>query len=314
MISDKIQEMLDNMRLDNRSGASEFIEKALEIIKYQIETIPEKINDIKELLLELSKQIINSRPSMAPLINTIGYLIHDIDTLTIEIISQRLNHFYIDKTKREELLEKSFRTFINRNYSIKLRIMLISYSSTILTLLKILERFDIELYILESRPLLEGYRTAEILSDYFRTHIIVDAAIGKFMEKIDLILIGVDSILRNGAIINKIGTFPLTLMANEYGVRVYAVGDSFKYNLKSHYGLNVQIEKKPIEEVYDKKDLNENIKVHNYYFDITPPKYITGIISDLGILTPKKFVKKAKKILPIDWYQKFLKINDQFIK
>jgi translation initiation factor 2B subunit (eIF-2B alpha/beta/delta family) len=162
--------------------------------------------------------------------------------------------------------------------------------------------------------LLEGRRTAEILAKNFITHMIIDAAIGKFIDQIDLILIGIDSVLKDGSIINKIGTYPLSVMAYEKSIDVYGIGESFKYNLKSHYGLNVQIEEKPNEEVYDKQDLNKNIEIHNFYFDITPPKYIKGIISDIGILPPKKFVKKIKKILPIDWFQLFLKDNDQVIK
>jgi len=207
---------------------------------------------------------------------------------------------------RQERIEREFQTFISKNYKKNCKIMLISYSSTIINLLKNMKEFDIELYVLESRPLNEGQRTAENLSQYFKTHVLIDAATGRYIDEMDLVLFGIDSILKDGAIINKIGTFPLAVLARERGIGTYAVGDSFKYNLKSHYDLEVSIKPKPIEEVYRKPTSINNLMVNNYYFDITPPKYITGIISDLGILPPQKFLKKVVKILPIKWFQSFL--------
>jgi len=159
---------------------------------------------------------------------------------------------------------------------------------------------------MESRPLLEGQGTAEILSSKYKTHLFIDAAIGKFIDQMDLIMIGVDSILKDGSIINKIGSFPLAILAYERGIDIYVVGDSFKYNLKSHYGTNIIIEAKPNKEVYNKQISSKNLKIYNYYFDITPPKYISGIISDLGILSISQFLKEVKKILPINWFQLFL--------
>jgi len=120
-----------------------------------------------------------------------------------------------------------------------------------------------------------------------------------------LVLVGIDSILKNGSIINKIGTYPLANLAKEKGIEIYAVGDSFKYNIKSHYGEEILIERKPTQEIYSKAIQNKLLEIQNYYFDITPSKYITGIISELGVLKIKEFLKNIKKNLPIKWY-KFL--------
>ncbi len=314
MFKPEIQKMLNKLRGDNSSGASELINNALAIIQFQLDLISNDNENIKELILDLSREIINSRPSMAPLINTIGYIIGDKEVLTKKGIIPKLYRFRADKLKRETTLEKNFRRFTTSITRMNPKIMVISYSSTLLNLLLNIKEFNAEFYVLESRPLLEGRRTAENLSKKFKTHMIIDAAIGKFIDHIDLVLIGIDSILKDGSVINKIGTFPLAVMAYQKGIDVYAIGTSFKYNIKSHYGLNVRIEKQPKEEIYNRQDLNENLEICNYYFDTTPPKYIKGIISDIGILPPKKFVKRIKKILPFDWFHLFLKDNDQVIK
>ncbi len=310
MFIDKIQKKLTDLKEDNTSGANELIIKALDILKYQAEIISSQSEDIKNKIIKLSKEIINSRPSMAPLINTIGYIIQDLEVITKKDILSRIEQFNQDKLKIGKALEKNFSDFMFSNDKDIHKIMLISYSSTIIQLLNHLKDRDIELYIMESRPLFEGHYTAKILSSNFQTHLIIDAAIGKFIDQMDLVLIGIDSILKDGSIINKIGTFPLAVIANEKGINVYAVGESLKYNLKSHFGLTVEIEEKPKEEVFKLESSERNLIVHNYYFDITPPKYIKGIISDLGVLKPKVFVKRVKKILPISWFQKFLNNND----
>ncbi|MDX1798046.1 MAG: hypothetical protein R3255_05305, partial [Candidatus Lokiarchaeia archaeon] len=288
------------------SGASEFIEKALKIIKFQLSLIQDPQKDIKEEFFNLASQIINARPSMAPLINTIGYLINNLKKFNRDIIKERLNQFDVDREKRREALELVFHNFLEDNKRVPLKIMLISYSSTIMNLLLKHKEVNFEIYVLESRPLLEGQRVAETLSPHFKTHLIIDAAIGTFIDEIDLVLIGVDSILNNGSIINKIGTFPLAVLAKTKKIDVYAVCDSYKYNLKSHYGNSILILEKPIREVYNKEITNKHLEVHNYYFDITPSKYISGIITNLGILSVKDFLKKVQQDLPIDWFKYFI--------
>ena len=303
METQNIQELLRELKDDNTSGANEFIDKALEIIKFQLRLTRDPHKDIREEIFNLSKQIIDTRPSMAPLINTMGYLIHDLGKVNKSIIEERLSQFNIYREKIEESLELAFHTFLKRIKKIPLKLMLISYSSTIINLLLQNKDFKFEIFILESRPLLEGQKAAEILSQYFKTHLIVDAAMGKFIDQINLVLIGVDSILEDGSIINKIGTYPLAVLANSRKIDVYAVADSLKYNLKSHFGTEIMIERKPIEEIYDKGIKNTSLEIHNYYFDVSPPIYITGIISNYGILKIHEFLEKVKSDLPIGWFK-----------
>ncbi|MFX1235056.1 MAG: hypothetical protein ACFFBY_10955 [Promethearchaeota archaeon] len=305
MIPKEIFREIENLKEDNQSGANEFILKALSIINDQLNYIKDQNKDISALVLALSKEIISSRPSMAPLINTIGFLIHDLVTINKSSILSRISKL---KKKREEALSKlslNFNSFLKRIGEASL--MLISYSSTILDLLTKYDKNNLILYILESRPLLEGQYVAQILSKKYKTHLLVDAAMGKFIDKVDYVLIGVDSILNDGSVINKVGTFPLAVLAKSTKVEVYAICDSFKYNVMSHYGLEVEIEEKPIEQVYNKEFDNKLLKIHNYYFDKTPPEFIKGIISEFGILSIQEFINQVRNELPIEWYNKLMR-------
>ncbi|MFX1378771.1 MAG: translation initiation factor eIF-2B [Promethearchaeota archaeon] len=301
-----IQRKLSELRTDNSSGASELVFKALEIVRSQLELVEDPNGNIKDLIIDLAKKIIDSRPTMAPLINTIGYIIQNSIPLNKNAIMESLSQFETDRISRNKALEENFHEFLNLNAKSHCRLMLISYSSTIINLLKKFNKFNLELYVLESRPLFEGRKTAEILSKYYKTHLIIDAAIGKFIDQLDLVLIGVDSILKDGSIINKIGSHPLALLAKIYKKKVYAICDSFKYNLRSHFGEPILIEEKPSDEIYNEALLNGFLEVHNYYFDITPSKYISGIITNLGILSVKDFLKRVQKDLPIDWFKYFI--------
>jgi len=301
-----INHMIRDLKLDKTSGASELIANALEILKTQLDSIKDSQLDITDVIFELSQEFLKVRPSMAPIINTIGYFLHDLEIYTKKNLLEKYNAFPQDRDRIEKALYSSFNSFLDNYKGKSLNIMLISYSTTIVKCLKENNTSDLSLYILEARPLLEGRRTAEILSSDFDTHLITDSAMGKFIKSVDIVLLGIDSVLLNGSIINKIGSHPLACIAAANNKKVYAVGDSYKYNLKSHFGQEIIVESKPIYEVYSKKIKKELFHVHNYYFDITPSKYLSGIISDLGVLTIPEFLEKVENAIPIEWFKSFL--------
>lgn len=298
--------MIRDLHLDKTSGASELVETALEIFKSQLDYIKDPEMDIKDITLELSRELLNVRPSMAPIINTIGYLVHDLEYFNKRSLLQRFETFYQNRERRIKALFASFNSFLENYKNKHLNFMLISYSTTILKCINQSRRDDFTFYILEARPLLEGRRTAEKLSLDYETHLITDSSMGKFIKSVDIVLIGIDSILRDGSIVNKIGSHPLACIATANDRKVFAVGDSYKYNLKSHFGKEIIVEDKPVYEVYSKRIKKEKFHVHNYYFDITPSKYLNGIISDLGVLSVPDFLQHAVKVVPLEWFKPFL--------
>ena len=306
LITKPIYRMIRDLHLDKTSGASELIENALEILKTQLDSIKDAQMDITEVILELSRELLEVRPSMAPIINTIGYFLHDLEYYTKKVLLERYNAFPQWREGIQSALLSSFRSFLDNYKGKHLNIMLISYSTTIIKCLKENKMNDFSFYVLEARPLLEGRRTAEILSLDYETHLITDSSMGKFIKSVDIVLLGIDSILRDGSIVNKIGSHPLACIAADNNKGVFAVGDSYKYNLKSHYGQEIIIRDKPVYEVYSKKIKKQLFHVHNYYFDITPSKYLSGIISDLGVLTIPEFLGQIVKIIPLKWFKTVL--------
>ncbi|ELU13833.1 hypothetical protein CAPTEDRAFT_222112 [Capitella teleta] len=117
------------------------------------------------------------------------------------------------------------------------------------------------------------------------TILILDAAVGYIMEKVDMVLLGAEGVVESGGIINKIGTYSLAICAKEMNKPVYAVAESFKF--ARIFPLNQQdmpnTFKYPVSLL---KDKSVDLSVQHPLVDYTPPSFITLLFTDLGVLTP----------------------------
>ncbi len=164
------------------------------------------------------------------------------------------------------------------------------HSSSVVDILKTAkkQKKKFQVFITETRPLLQGRLTArELARAKIKVTYFSDFAAAQFLEKADMLLIGADAYTKGG-LINKIGTATLAKLAYKK-IPVYSAGLSLKYAKK------VKIEKRKPSEVWREK--YKQIEVENPAFDLTPRKYLTAIISELGILKYGEFIKKARKIV-----------------
>lgn len=150
-----------------------------------------------------------------------------------------------------------------------------------------------EVYNTETRPLFQGRRTAKELSDanikvtMFIDSVIDDALSGEQeLKKPDIIFIGADALLKNG-IINKIGSELIAKIARQNKIPFYVIADSWKFSKDK-----IKLEQRSINEVWDKAP--KNVKIKNPAFEFVNKKYISGIVTELGIMKYDKFVKKMK--------------------
>jgi methylthioribose-1-phosphate isomerase len=146
----------------------------------------------------------------------------------------------------------------------------------------------------ETRPLLQGARLSayELKKEGIPVTLITDSMVGYVMYKkmVNEVLVGADRIVRD-AVINKVGTFTVAVLAREHKVPFYVAAPSSTFDLV-HNSRQVVIEERKPEEVTKigaKRITVEGVDVLNPAFDITPLKYVTAIISEKGILRPKYF-------------------------
>lgn len=167
------------------------------------------------------------------------------------------------------------------------RLLTNSYSSTVTWVLKELKKRgrEFEIVVMESRPLCEGSRTAEELTKAkIPTSLVADAAVGEFVKDCDMGVVGADTVFRDGSTLNKIGTYPLALCCKAARIPFYVLTDSSKLSIESSSGFVPQ--RKSPEELF--KGAPKGLLIENIYFDLTPPKYITAIITESGSFPPRR--------------------------
>lgn len=152
---------------------------------------------------------------------------------------------------------------------------------------------QVHAYLDETRPRLQGARlSAWELRQLGVPHtVIVDSASGHLMRTtgIDLCVVGCDRVAANGDTANKIGTYNLALVAHAHNVPFYVAAPTSTIDLAVANGDEIQIEERSPEEVTHVGDTQitpDGVQVLNPAFDVTPARYITAIITEVGLAYP----------------------------
>ena len=171
---------------------------------------------------------------------------------------------------------------------------------------------NIFVYVDETRPRNQGASLTawELAQEKINHSIIADNAAGFFMKNnnIDFVIVGADRIAMNGDVANKIGTYTKAVLAKENNVPFYVAAPNSTFDANSKTGDDIPVEERSQDEVLFISGLDENKKIKkiriapqessakNPAFDVTPAKYITGIITEKGIIKPiKEEIEKFMK-------------------
>jgi methylthioribose-1-phosphate isomerase len=149
----------------------------------------------------------------------------------------------------------------------------------------------IHVWVDETRPYLQGARlTAWELAQAGVAHTLIpDVAAGHLMARgeVDVILVGGDRVAANGDTANKIGTYPLAVLAARHGLPFYVVAPTSSVDLDTPDGTTIPIEERKAEEVLEVRGVRiapPGTEVRNPAFDITPAELITGIVTEEGVI------------------------------
>ncbi|MBS3102953.1 S-methyl-5-thioribose-1-phosphate isomerase [Candidatus Woesearchaeota archaeon] len=159
-------------------------------------------------------------------------------------------------------------------------------------------------YVDETRPRNQGSKLTawELVNENVPHAIIADNAAGFYMKqgKIDLLITGADRIAANGDVANKIGTYEKAVLAKENNIPFYVAAPTTTFDLNCESGDKIPIEERNAEEVshmfgVDEKGNFAKIRiapkesqVKNPAFDVTSAKYVTGIITEKGVIKPTR--------------------------
>ena len=148
-------------------------------------------------------------------------------------------------------------------------------------------------YATETRPLFQGSRLTvwELRRHGLRPTLLCEGAAGELFRrgKIQKVFTGADRIAANGDTANKVGTFPLALLAKTYRVPFYIVAPASTFDLSIQNGSQIPIEERPAKEVttpFGVAVAPPKVLVFNPAFDVTPASLISAFVTDRGILRP----------------------------
>ncbi len=164
------------------------------------------------------------------------------------------------------------------------------------------KRFHV--FVDETRPRCQGSRLTawELMQEDIDHSIVADNAAGYFMRRgeVDMVIVGADRIALNGDIANKIGTYEKAVLAKENNIPFYVAAPVSTIDLSCCSGGEIQIEERSEDEIHSMWGLSDSGKIRkirispqgskakNPSFDVTPHRYVTGIITEEGIYKPGK--------------------------
>jgi methylthioribose-1-phosphate isomerase len=145
----------------------------------------------------------------------------------------------------------------------------------------------------ETRPFLQGARLTawELMKDGIATTLIADSMAGHLMARgeVNAVVVGADRIAANGDVANKIGTYPLAVLARENGIPFYVVAPVSTFDLATASGDAIPIEERAAEEVTHhagRRMAPEGVSLRNPAFDVTPHRFVSAIVCERGVARP----------------------------
>ena len=266
---------------DRRHGAAELARQCLELLAEAAEhTAADSSEALRDRLQDLAARLIACRPSMTPVARLVTTWLQRSDS-TESLTQQRALLRDAARALIEESRVASHKAAAHAADLLHGSNTLVthSYSSTVA---EAIVRLPVHVRVVfsESRPLQEGYRLAQLLSQRDRHGTLVtDAQLGAALARADAVLVGADSILADGSLVNKAGTLLLAATAAHFDVPFYGCCESYKFRTADMPDL--------VLEQMSPAELGapgwRGVDIENTYFDITPPALMCGCITEAGL-------------------------------
>jgi methylthioribose-1-phosphate isomerase len=145
----------------------------------------------------------------------------------------------------------------------------------------------------ETRPLLQGARLTawELRRAGIPVAILTDSSAGSLLSSraVQAVIVGADRIARNGDVANKVGTYPLAVLAQRHSVPFYVAAPVSTIDRTAHSGKDIPIEMRDPRKVLEmggKRIAPEGVDVYAPAFDVTPNKLVTAIVTEYGVYRP----------------------------
>lgn len=279
MLPPSVEEAIAGIAEDHASGASKIARLAIETMALLV--VEEKGRPRTEDLVDAARRISEAQPTMA--------VVHNVVQLFARIVAEGHEPMAV----REQLLSEleNARERIAQAY-LKIApehasLVTASYSDNVLAcLVAAHEKGRIAgVTVLESRPLLEGRSLVAALQKAGIPASLVPDAMGPgLVAGATAVLIGADAVLRDGAVVNKVGSYGLALAAKQHGKPFHVACETLKFDARHDAASWPGSPAMSPREVWD--DPPERVAVVNRYFEVIPADLVTRIVTERGSYPP----------------------------
>jgi ribose 1,5-bisphosphate isomerase len=246
---------------------------------YYLRSIARK-EGFKERFFQEADRLEKARPTAVILHNCLDIVRKEKTMKSIENVIERLTN------SKKGIAKNAVKIFPKKK---NVTILTHCHSTNVVSSIISAKNFhNLRVFVTETRPRDQGLFTAkDLLNAKIPVDYIIDSAIGMYIRAVDFVLVGSDALRKEG-VINKIGTYPLAVVAKENNKPFYVVSSTLALDKRNKF----VIEERPHTEITHKHLIGA--KLHNPAFDITPWKYVSAVIMENGIFKPNEIKKMLR--------------------
>ncbi len=282
-----LEKRIAMIRNDREHGSRWLVRETISVL-YDIATQP--TSSPEESLRQLQhtgKELAQARPAMAALAGAVRRILNASGGL--EGMAHEATKLLTEYDSAIERITDYARPLLYGT------VMTHSLSGTVLPVLTTCLSRIKSVIVLEGRPRYEGREVALALSkEGASITLITDAQADIFLPECHAVVVGADSILANGDILNKAGTALLAWAAHGHHIPFYVLCETLKISPQSWSGNLAQLEEKEAAEVLE-QDI-PGVSVRNFYFDRTSSKLVTSVITEQGIMGRSEIKQVASQM------------------
>jgi len=284
-------------------------------------TLEANEDNFKDYIKNASEKLLRTRPTAQNLFTGINYILNSIKNLSNlneirKIAVKKANEFADYDIAACKKIGEFGNSLIKNNYKIGTHcnagwLAFVDWGSALSPIYSAHRAGkDVFVFVNETRPRNQGSTLTawELAQEKVPHAVIADNAAGYYMKKgeIDMVITGADRIVANGDVANKIGTYEKAVLAKENNIPFYVAAPTTTFDLETENGNEIPIEERSEDEVSFVQGFGDNGKItkvritpkespaKNPAFDVTPARYITGIITEKGIVKANK--EEIKKL------------------
>jgi len=289
-IASSIREAIEAIASDRTHGAAWLAREAANVMARAAREIPAQTSqELVPALREVAQALTAAQPRMAAVSNAVGaVLLAAEDASAVNNVSAVRRAAVAQAHRIVAGWEETARRIARQAQAVvpKGPILTHSHSATVMAVLeRLARRGGAPIVVTESNPLGEGRTTARLLAGRgLPVRLIADAQAGLFVSQMATVLVGADTVFADGTVVNKVGTLALALLARRARVPFFVATESLKVAPArwEETGEALPLDASPEEPPA-------------LYFDATPPRLITALITEEGVFKPRRLAPLARR-------------------